>query len=264
MIVISGGFRDDFHLSATRPVILRGVRVLIDAHFLHRRRGDRGAIGFYAIDDEAGAAGGCGAVIEESAHGGGVVVIEDGQGLEVVCCHDGRVVIVFRGGQVFAAVCGDAYVGGNGGDGENDADGRGEGVCCCSGGGGDCGGCDDDWVVHGFKARFGDDQRVVAGVWRGELEAAVVTRVAGGGEGADRVDEVDFSAGDDGAGGIGDHALYRGCGWRSCGARRLASEGDTGCRKDKDGCGRTKEKGRKAHDAVSPRQNEKRNRVAYF
>src|ERR1700733_12889677 len=222
MIVISGGFRDDFHLSATRPVILRGVRVLIDAHFLHRRRGDRGAIGFYAIDDEAGAAGGCGAVIEESAHGGGVVVIEDGQGLEVVCCHDGRVVIVFRGGQVFAAVCGDAYVGGNGGDGENDADGRGEGVCCRGCRGGDCWGGDNDRVVHGFKARFGDDQRVVAGVRRGELEAAVVTRVAGAGDGAGGVDEVDFSAGDDGAGGIGDYALHGGWSERGSGAGWLA------------------------------------------
>ena len=51
--------------------------------------GDGGAIGFDAIDDEAGAASGGGAVIEEGTHGGGVVVVEDRQRLEIVGGHHG-------------------------------------------------------------------------------------------------------------------------------------------------------------------------------
>ena len=82
--------------------------------------------------------------------------------------------IVFGRGEVFAAVGGDAHVGGDGGDGQNDADGCREGV----GGDGCCGRdnrrWDDDRIVHGLKARLRNDERVVAGVWSGELEAAVV------------------------------------------------------------------------------------------
>ena len=69
-----------------------------------------------------------GAVVEEGAHGGGVVVVEDGQRLQVLGSHDGGVVVVVGRGEVFAGVGVDAHVGGDGGDGENDVQRRGEGV----------------------------------------------------------------------------------------------------------------------------------------
>ena len=67
VVVVGGGFGDDLHLAAAGPVVLRGVGILVDADFLHGGCGDGGAIGLDAVDDEAGAAGGGGAVVKERA-----------------------------------------------------------------------------------------------------------------------------------------------------------------------------------------------------
>ena len=83
MVIVGGGLGDDLHLAAAGPVVLRRIGILVDAHFLHGRGGDGGAIGFDTVDDQARAAGRGGAVIEESAHGGGVVVVEDGKRLQI-------------------------------------------------------------------------------------------------------------------------------------------------------------------------------------
>ncbi len=106
VVVVGGGFGDDLHLAAAGVVVLRGVGILVDADLLNGRGGDGGAVGFDAIDHEAGAAGGGGTVVEERAHGGLVIVVEDGQGLEVASGHDAGVVVVGGICEVLVAVGG--------------------------------------------------------------------------------------------------------------------------------------------------------------
>ena len=246
VIVVGGGLGDDFHLSAAGPVVVRRVGILVDAHFLHGRGGDGDAIGFDAVDDQAGAAGGGGAVIKEGAHGGDVVVVEDGQRLQVFGGHDRGVVIVFGRGEVFAAVGVDAYVGGDGGDGKDDVQRRGKGVrwgACCRRNDGR----NDYGVVHRFKARLGYDEGVVAGVGCIQAKAAVVAGVACASDSAAGIDEVDFCAGNDRAGGISDDALESRSRRRWCRRRRVAGEENAWREEEKD-------KGGRAHDAESPRQ----------
>ena len=57
VVVVGGGLGDDLHLSAAGPVVLRRIGVLVDADLLDGGGGDGGAVGFDAVDDEAGAAG---------------------------------------------------------------------------------------------------------------------------------------------------------------------------------------------------------------
>ena len=67
VIFVGGGLGDDLHLPAARPVVLRGVGILVDADLLHGRGGDRGAVGLHAIDHQTGAAGRGGALSSRNA-----------------------------------------------------------------------------------------------------------------------------------------------------------------------------------------------------
>ena len=129
VIIVGGGLGDDLHLPAAGLVVVRRVRILVDADFLHGRGGDGGAVGFDAIDDQPAAAGGGGIVVEKRAHGGDIVVVEDGQSFQVLRGHDGGVVIVVGRGEIFVGVGIDVHVGGEGGDGKNDVQRSGRRLC---------------------------------------------------------------------------------------------------------------------------------------
>ncbi len=126
MVLVGGGFGDDLHLSAARPVVLRRIGVLVDADLLHGRGGNGGAVGFNAIHQQTGAAGCRRAVVQESAHRRRVVVVEDGQRLQILRGHDRGVAILFRRGQVLVGVRTHPHTGRELSDGQNDPQCRGQ------------------------------------------------------------------------------------------------------------------------------------------
>ena len=78
------GLSGDFNACSARPGKSRGIRILIDFHFLNGGSGDARAVGFDTVDDERDAAGGDGVVAEESRKKSDVVEIEDRDAIEGV------------------------------------------------------------------------------------------------------------------------------------------------------------------------------------
>jgi len=228
VVVVGGGLGDDLHLAAAGPVVLRRVGILVDPDLLNGGSGDGGAIGLHTVDHQAGAAGVAHARIEECAHGRGVVVVEDRQGLEIARSHHRGVVIGVGRGEVLAVVAIHADSGGDGGDGQNDvhrSGQRGAGWCGrCRGAGSSRGGGDHDRGAHGLKSRLRHHQREAACVRRDKLEVAFSIGVDGARNGAIGIQQVNLGAGDNGAGGICDHAVNR----RSSGLR---GGGGIGCKR---------------------------------
>lgn len=84
MIDRCASFGGDFQASPARARKASGVGILIDLYFLDGGRGDAGAVGFDAVDEEGDAASGDGIVGEKAGEQGDVVLVENGDMIEGV------------------------------------------------------------------------------------------------------------------------------------------------------------------------------------
>src|SRR5258708_410917 len=86
---------DDFQAGAAGTREARGVRVVIDLHFLDGRRSNAWSVGLDAIDHERDPVGSRRIIVKKAGHRRDVVLVEDGDAVERVAI-DEVGVLVFR------------------------------------------------------------------------------------------------------------------------------------------------------------------------
>src|ERR1700736_60267 len=86
---------DDFQAGATGARETRGVRVVIDLHFLDGRGSNAGSVGLDAIDHERDPVGSGRIIVKKAGYSRDVVLVEDGDAVERVAI-DEVGVLVFR------------------------------------------------------------------------------------------------------------------------------------------------------------------------
>src|SRR3984893_17447513 len=95
MIGRKSALGDDFEAGAAGAREARGVRVVIDLHFLDGRGSNAGSVGLDAIDHERDPVGSRRIIVKKAGHTRDVVLVEYGDAVERVAIDDGGV-LVFR------------------------------------------------------------------------------------------------------------------------------------------------------------------------
>ena len=95
MIGRSSALGDDFQTGAAGAREARGVRVVIDFHFLDGRGSNAGSVGLDAIDHERDPVGSRRIIVKKAGHSRDVILVEDGDAVERVAIDEGGV-LVFR------------------------------------------------------------------------------------------------------------------------------------------------------------------------
>ena len=94
VVVRARFFGDNFEASPARTPVLRGIRILVDADFLHGRGGYCHAGDFHAVHDRLHAARPDGPGIEKDRHRRDVVLVEDRHLLQKVLVPAGGVQVI--------------------------------------------------------------------------------------------------------------------------------------------------------------------------